>query len=91
MPTLAAALHTSPRNLLRRFKAETGLTLQAYGMRLRLEAARVLLEDHATIDHAVAAVGYVDRASFSRAFKAHYGVPPMALRARRQPVQTVPM
>ena len=91
VPTLAAALHTSPRNLLRRFKAETGLTLQAYGMRLRLEAARVLLEDQATIDQAVAAVGYVDRASFSRAFKAHYGVPPMALRARRQPVQTVPM
>lgn len=84
VPTLAAALHTSPRNLLRRFKAETGLTLQAYAMRLRLEAAKALLEDHATIDQAVAAVGYVDRASFSRAFKAHYGAPPMAFRARRQ-------
>lgn len=89
VPTLAAALHTSPRNLLRRFKAETGLTLQAYAMRLRLEAAKALLEEHATIDQAVAAVGYVDRASFSRAFKAHYGVPPMAFRARRQPLQTM--
>ncbi len=86
VPTLAAALHTSPRNLLRRFKAETGLTLQAYAMRLRLEAAKTLLEKHATIDQAVAAVGYLDRASFSRAFKAHYGVPPMAFRARRQPL-----
>ena len=87
VPTLAAALHTSPRNLLRRFKGETGLTLQAYAMRLRLEAAKVLLEAHATIDQAVAAVGYIDRASFSRAFKAHYGVPPMAFRARRQGVK----
>ncbi len=84
VPTLATALHTSPRNLLRRFKAETGLTLQAYAMRLRLEAAKILLEQQATIDQAVAAVGYQDRASFSRAFKAHYGAPPMAFRARRQ-------
>ncbi len=84
VPSLAAALHTSPRNLLRRFKAETGLTLQAYAMRLRLEAAKALLEQHATIDQAVVAVGYQDRASFSRAFKAHYGAPPMAFRARRR-------
>ena len=84
VPSLAHSLHTSPRNLLRRFKAETGLTLQAYLMRLKLEAARHMLEEKATVEQAVEYAGYVDRASFSRAFKAHYGVSPAAFRSTRR-------
>lgn len=83
VPALATALHTTPRTLLRRFKADTGLTLQAYYQRQRLEAARSLLEQQATVDQALTAVGYLDRASFSRAFKALYGVPPSAFEAKR--------
>jgi transcriptional regulator GlxA family with amidase domain len=84
MVTLAASLHVTPRTLLRRFKRSTGVTLQNYVQRLRLDMARQLLDDSPkSVEQAMAAVGYVDRASFSRRFKHYYGISPGAYRQRR--------
>jgi transcriptional regulator GlxA family with amidase domain len=81
---LADALHVTPRTLLRHFRAATGLTVKAYAQRLRLDAARQMLDQgpHA-VEQAMHAVGYGDRASFSRRFKQHFGMSPGAFKQRR--------
>ncbi|WP_116813011.1 helix-turn-helix domain-containing protein [Steroidobacter cummioxidans] len=56
---------------------EFGETVFAYLQRERLRRAWTLLEDASERVASVAAqVGYRDSASFTRAFKAHYGITP---------------
>lgn len=80
---LAARVGMSPRTFARRFLAATGETPLAYLHRLRIDAAKHLLE---TGGKAVAeiseAVGYQDLAFFRRLFKRRAGVPPREYRAR---------
>ena len=73
----------SPRNFARRFAAATGETPLGYLHRLRIDAARHLLETRGkSIADVSLAVGYSDLGFFRRLFKRHTGAPPQAYRAR---------
>ncbi|MBX9900491.1 MAG: helix-turn-helix domain-containing protein [Burkholderiaceae bacterium] len=81
---LAAELHVTPRTLLRRFRAATGMSVQDFTQRLRLDGARALLDNGSIgVEEAMLAVGYEDRASFSRKFKQYFGQGPGAFRRGR--------
>ncbi|MCE9669826.1 GlxA family transcriptional regulator [Myxococcus stipitatus] len=71
------------RTLLRRFRKATGDTPLDYVQRLRVEAARRLLETTPrTVEDISQAVGYADPTSFRRRFKARTGLTPDAYRRR---------
>jgi transcriptional regulator GlxA family with amidase domain len=83
---LAARVGMSPRNFARRFAAATGETPLGYLHRLRIDAARHLLETRGkSIADVSQAVGYDDLGFFRRLFKRHTGAPPQAYRARFGP------
>jgi len=76
----------SPRNFARRFAAATSETPIAYLHRLRIDAARHMLESRRkSIGDVGNAVGYEDEAFFRRLFKRHTGVSPRDYRARFGP------
>jgi transcriptional regulator GlxA family with amidase domain len=84
---LAAKVGMSPRNFARRFTSATGQTPLSYLHRLRIDAARQLLEaGKKTVADVSEAVGYHDFAFFRRLFKRHTGSAPRAYRARFAPV-----
>ncbi len=71
------------RTFLRRFKKATGDTPLEYRQRLRVEAAKRLLERGETrIEKITTAVGYEDASSFRRLFKQIAGVSPTIYRRR---------
>jgi len=71
----------SPRNFVRRFKQATGDSPLIYLQKLRVAAAKRLLEkDHCTIQEVSDAVGYQDAAFFRTLFRRHAGVAPGAYR-----------
>ncbi len=71
------------RTFLRRFKKATGDSPLEYLQRLRVEAAKRLLENGETrIDLITNAVGYEDASSFRRLFKQIAGVSPTVYRRR---------
>lgn len=78
---LASLCSTSRATLARRFRSAFGMTVREYLRRKRLEAAHSLLvREGLTVTEAALAVGYDSLPSFSRAFHAHFGHPPMAVR-----------
>jgi transcriptional regulator GlxA family with amidase domain len=80
---LARELGMSPRNFIRRFKEATGLAPLEYLQRLRVGAARRLLEErHVTVQEVSAAVGYADVTFFRSVFKRFTGLAPAAYRRR---------
>jgi transcriptional regulator GlxA family with amidase domain len=80
---LARELGMSPRNFMRRFKSATGATPLEYIQRLRVRAAKRLLEtDHMTVQEVSGAVGYEDVAFFRTIFKRHTGLTPSVYRRR---------
>ncbi|SHF47504.1 Transcriptional regulator GlxA family, contains an amidase domain and an AraC-type DNA-binding HTH domain [Modicisalibacter ilicicola DSM 19980] len=80
---LAGRVGMSPRNFARRFKVATGETPTGYLHRLRINAARHLLEnEQQTIQQVSRAVGYDDLAFFRRVFKRYVGSPPQRYRKR---------
>lgn len=85
---LAEQAHCSPRTLLRRFKAGTGLTPNEYLQRLRIESARIALRNPTTsLEQVAAQVGYADRATFAKLFKQLCGETPGAFRRRLREAQ----
>ena len=86
--TLAAAVHLSPRQFSRVFREETGQSPAKAVERLRIEAARAMIEDGR---HGLAVVaretGFGDRERLRRAFLRGYGQPPQALRRRNRDAQ----
>jgi transcriptional regulator GlxA family with amidase domain len=73
----------SLRNFVRRFKQATGDSPLIYLQKLRVAAARRLLEaDHRTMQEISDAVGYQDPAYFRTLFQRHTGVSPSAYRRR---------
>jgi transcriptional regulator GlxA family with amidase domain len=80
---VAAGQGMSPRNFVRRFKQATGEAPLAYLHRLRVEAAKELLEqEYRTIQNVASDVGYNDVAHFRNLFKRHTGISPNAYRQR---------
>ena len=84
-PVEAPAEHVgmSLRNYVRRFKLATGDSPLLYLQKLRVAAAKRLLEnDHRSIQEVSDAVGYQDVAFFRKIFHRHTGVSPNAYRQR---------
>jgi transcriptional regulator GlxA family with amidase domain len=75
--TLAEEAHLSPRQFTRAFAAETGDSPAKAIEKLRLEAARLLLEAIETIARQT---GFADRERTRRAFVRVFGLPPQAMR-----------
>lgn len=78
---LADAAHLSPRQFSRAFRAETGQSPAKAVERLRVEAARVMVEQSRhTIDEVAAETGFADPERMRRAFLRAFGQPPQVLR-----------
>ena len=74
---LAAAFHVSGRTMLRRLKAETGLTPLGYLQGERINVAKRLLESGTlSVAQITGQVGYLDVATFSALFKRLAGQSP---------------
>jgi transcriptional regulator GlxA family with amidase domain len=83
---LAAQVAMSPRNFARRFRTATGEAPLNYLHRLRIDAARHLLENqHKSVQEISLSVGYEDVAFFRRLFQRHTAVSPREYRARFGP------
>jgi transcriptional regulator GlxA family with amidase domain len=73
----------SLRNFVRRFKQATGDSPLIYLQKLRVAAAKRLLEhDHRTVQEISDAVGYQDVAFFRTLFERHTGVSPSSYREK---------
>lgn len=78
---LAEAAHLSPRQFSRAFRAETGQSPAKAVEHLRLEAARVMVEQSRhTMDEVATETGFADIERMRRAFLRAFGQPPQALR-----------
>lgn len=82
IPALAQRACLSERQFSRAFKDETGMTPAHYVESLRVERARLLLEDGATVDEAARATGFRSAEVLRRAFHRRIGVAPSAYRER---------
>ncbi|GAB4423790.1 MAG: hypothetical protein OHK0039_40570 [Bacteroidia bacterium] len=78
IPDLADHFAMSQSTLLRQVRRLTGQTPVRRLRRVRLERARRLLAGgrYTAVQQVAAAVGYCNTGSFSRCFKAYYGLPP---------------
>ncbi|MBY3118162.1 GlxA family transcriptional regulator [Rhizobium laguerreae] len=87
---LAEAAHLSPRQFSRAFRAETGQSPAKAVENLRLEAARLMMEQgRHPIDVVARETGFADRERMRRAFLRAFGQPPQAIRrAALQELQT---
>jgi two-component system response regulator YesN len=80
--SLEAAFSMSRSALFKAVKGATGLGVSDYISALRIECARALLLDQRrlSIKEICGAVGYEDQHCFSKAFKRHTGLSPLAYR-----------
>lgn len=78
---LAEAAHLSPRQFSRAFRAETGQSPAKAVEHLRVEAARLMMEQSRhSIDVVATETGFADRERMRRAFLRAFGQPPQAIR-----------
>ncbi|GLQ46104.1 transcriptional regulator [Dyella lipolytica] len=78
---LAAAANLSPRQFSRTFRAETGQSPAKAVENLRLEAARLMMEQtRHPIEVVARESGFADRERMRRAFLRAFGQPPQAMR-----------
>ena len=78
---LADAAHLSPRQFSRAFHAETGQSPAKALENMRVEAARVMMEQgRHPIDAVANQTGFADRERMRRAFLRAYGQPPQTMR-----------
>lgn len=78
---LAEAAHLSPRQFSRAFRAETGQSPAKAIENLRLEAARLMMEQtRHSIDEVAQETGFADRRRMRQAFLRAFGQPPQTIR-----------
>jgi transcriptional regulator GlxA family with amidase domain len=83
---LAEAAHLSPRQFSRAFHAETGQSPAKAVEHLRVEAARLMMEQgRLPIDVVARETGFADRERMRRAFLRAFGQPPQAIRRNAHP------
>lgn len=81
VPQLAKVASLSPRQFSRAFQAETGQSPAKVVERLRVEAARLMMEQSRhPIDIVARQTGFADRDRMRRAFLRAFGQPPQAIR-----------
>jgi len=80
LEALAKTLGGNPYSLLRKFKAETGITPHAYRMNCRIERARQLLREGRDIAETALECGFFDQSHLHRHFKAMTTVTPRQYR-----------
>ncbi len=81
VPQLAKAAHLSPRQFSRAFHAETGQSPAKAIENLRVEAARLMMEQSRhPIDVIARQTGFADRDRMRRAFLRAFGQPPQVIR-----------
>ena len=84
---LAGAAHLSPRQFSRAFHAETGQSPAKAVENLRVEAARVMMEQgRHPMDVVALETGFADRERMRRAFLRTYGQPPQTMRRNARDV-----
>ncbi|MBY2924366.1 GlxA family transcriptional regulator [Rhizobium leguminosarum] len=84
---LADAAHLSPRQFSRAFRSETGQSPAKAVEHLRLETARLMMEQtRHPIEYIAAETGFADRERMRRAFLRAFGQPPQAIRRSGRPV-----
>jgi len=89
VPQLAKAANLSPRQFSRAFQAETGQSPAKAVERLRVEAARLMMEQSRhPIEVVARQTGFADRDRMRRAFLRTFGQPPQAIR-RGARVETI--
>ncbi|MEZ5911364.1 MAG: GlxA family transcriptional regulator [Paracoccaceae bacterium] len=77
----ARALGLSVRRLEHLFRRDLGMGPGAYGLGLRLQAARRLLSDtRHPLQEVALRTGFSSQSAFSRAFRRRFGAPPSSLR-----------
>lgn len=82
-PELSKRFAISPRSLERRFKNATGVTPLCYLHRVRIEAAKRMLEEgECSFDEITWKVGYGDGGFFRKIFISETGLKPMEYRRR---------
>lgn len=74
--TIAAALHMGKTHLMRRFHAESGVSLHQYIVKLRLQRARRLLARGVSAGESAVQAGFSDYTTFYKAFVRAYGLSP---------------
>ncbi len=80
---VAKQVHLAPAYVSYIFKKETGQTLIKYITEVRMEKARILLEeDELKIVQIAKACGYENQSYFNRAFKNYFGVTPKQFKER---------
>ena len=75
---IAEELNLDRRYLSRLFKTHVGCSMQEFLIRVRLEAAAGHLHQGKSVTEAAALSGYEDVSNFSKMFKRHYGISPVA-------------
>nr|WP_295863838.1 AraC family transcriptional regulator [uncultured Chitinophaga sp.] len=79
--------HYSYRNIQRIFKYTCGETIGAYQQRLKVENAyKMILYTRETLSSIALEVGFANVASFSKAFRQHFGMAPSEARERKLPL-----
>ncbi len=82
---VAAQIHRSGSYLMRRFKAETGMSVGDYITKCKLEEARdLLIYGQRTLAEISAYLGYSSQSYFQSVFKKQFGVTPARYRKQRQ-------
>lgn len=82
---LAEAAHLSPRQFSRAFRSETGQSPAKAVENLRVEAARLMMEQgRHSIDVVAMETGFADRERMRRAFLRAFGQPPQVIRRTAQ-------
>lgn len=78
---LAKIAHMSPRNLTRAFREATGVSIQNYRTRLRLEHARTLMSNpELTLEAIADECGFADARQFRRVWRGAYDFAPSRAR-----------
>lgn len=77
---IAKAVHSSPYNLCRIYKAGTGVTIHAQLLRTRSHEALIRLLDDVPAAEAAAASGFSSHSHMCDAFREVFGTPPIRLR-----------
>jgi AraC-like DNA-binding protein len=84
---LAEACGLSVSQLQREFRRLFAMSPSDFILRTRLLVARRMLEEDTTaVGEVAVACGFYDQSHFTKAFKAHTGLPPQAYRRRSRPL-----